>query len=522
MPGLSSYVTIVALVLAAALPFIKGGLKKHIETLLLIVCTVAAFLFFAQLRQGAAGPQKIQARIAEERAESVLRMMSTINVGVAGWYSVFASAADGKDNDYRALDLSNTRLDNYFKTAEASLKEAMRCSPDDNVLKSKLVVLLSVWKKDKGLAKSTCILLKRSKVESEKELGEVLFDVFIQHDSLGDAQYISRKVKTVRAGLPRGWYQDNALLSLYKLSGNSGDYKAFARQLESRYYSAFSTGFMALLFGCLAALTGIVVIAVQTALLARKDPQTLPDSERLGLDLSFATVYAIFVGWIATQLAIGEGLKLLPHNLFSAGGNPLGMASGSLLLYVVSMSPALALIYVIAFRPRGWNWNGALKIRWRTLTLGPIRILLSAFLAWCAIIPLVFVGSTVATALGAQGSDNPILPQIAFIAGSGNVPAIGLLFLNVACLAPFFEEIIFRGFLYSVLRMRLGVFPAVLCSALFFAGMHFDRGGVLMLFALGLVLAVTFEKTRSLLSCMVAHGLWNGGAFALTFCLYFS
>ncbi len=522
MPGLSSYVIIAVLVLVTALPFIKGRIRPHFETLLLIVCTVSTFIFFGQMMHGDARPAKVQSQISEERAESALRLMSTINIGVAKAYRVFGSLHDEKGNEHRALDVSNTGLSSYFKTAETSLKDAIQRSPDNPVLKAKLVVLLSVWGKHQDLVKSTCNLLKEARVEADRQLGEVLWRVFVQHYTSSKGSDAGKRLKIIESGISRGWYQYNAILALYKSSNESTEYDSFAKQLEDRYYRTFCLAVAAVLFGSLCAFAGIVVIVMQLGSLLHDDSPKKLEIENSGLDLSIRTVYSVFVGWITSQLAIGECLKFFPKGLLSLGGSPLGMAVFSLVSYLVTMLPALALIYLIALRPCGLNPARALKLRFRTTTLGPFKLLLAGILSWCAIIPLVLFGSFLASALGSQGSDNPVLLQIASITSSKNVLAIFVLFLTVSCMSPLCEEIIFRGFLYSVLRTRIGIFPAILLSTLIFAGIHFDRGGMLMLCALGPVLAVAFERTRSLLPSVIAHGLWNGGAFAVTLCLYFN
>ena len=56
--------------------------------------------------------------------------------------------------------------------------------------------------------------------------------------------------------------------------------------------------------------------------------------------------------------------------------------------------------------------------------------------------------------------------------------------------------------------MIVAILAAVLVSALF-ALVHFNEASLLPLFALALVLTWVFERTNSLATAMVAHGLWN-------------
>ena len=76
------------------------------------------------------------------------------------------------------------------------------------------------------------------------------------------------------------------------------------------------------------------------------------------------------------------------------------------------------------------------------------------------------------------------------------------------------EEVIFRGLLMPYLRRVLGSWWwAAVISALIFAGLHVPQqgvlGGGLQIFAIGIVLAVFFVLSRSLLAVTLAHLLFN-------------
>ena len=76
--------------------------------------------------------------------------------------------------------------------------------------------------------------------------------------------------------------------------------------------------------------------------------------------------------------------------------------------------------------------------------------------------------------------------------------------------APIFEEIGFRGLVYATLRSRMRVAPAVLLSATLFAAIHFYSGpGFVAVLWSGVVLALLYERTRSLWPCIILHALWN-------------
>jgi len=82
----------------------------------------------------------------------------------------------------------------------------------------------------------------------------------------------------------------------------------------------------------------------------------------------------------------------------------------------------------------------------------------------------------------------------------------------VAIGAPFFEELFFRGALFTSLRTRFGWgLSAVLCAAAF-ALVH-PPVNWLPIFGLGYVLSTMREMRQSLIPCFVAHFLQNALVF---------
>jgi len=88
-------------------------------------------------------------------------------------------------------------------------------------------------------------------------------------------------------------------------------------------------------------------------------------------------------------------------------------------------------------------------------------------------------------------------------------------------LAPFFEEVIFRGLLFPTLHVRFGRRAAILGSALLFAAAH-GYGLVAFLTVLwsGILWGWAYSRTGSLLPGMVAHAV-NNGLVAYTLLAFF-
>jgi len=105
---------------------------------------------------------------------------------------------------------------------------------------------------------------------------------------------------------------------------------------------------------------------------------------------------------------------------------------------------------------------------------------------------------------------SPTHPAASLIGEAASSPVIALIFVLVALMAPFFEEVFFRGVLYHALRARVGAVAAILLTGAAFAAIH-PQGplGFLPLFVLGSGFAVLLAVRKSLLPSMVAHSLNN-------------
>lgn len=81
--------------------------------------------------------------------------------------------------------------------------------------------------------------------------------------------------------------------------------------------------------------------------------------------------------------------------------------------------------------------------------------------------------------------------------------------LLVGVIAPFAEELFFRGFLYTFLRERLGIWVGAAISALIFALFHFEPVVVAVTFLLGLACVFVYERSRSLWGNILLHSMYN-------------
>lgn len=86
-------------------------------------------------------------------------------------------------------------------------------------------------------------------------------------------------------------------------------------------------------------------------------------------------------------------------------------------------------------------------------------------------------------------------------------------FIALVVLAPIFEELIFRGWLFSKLRKKLKLIPAILLTSLLFGFMHGQWNVGINVFALSLFLCGLREHTGNIYASILLHMIKNGIAF---------
>ncbi len=113
----------------------------------------------------------------------------------------------------------------------------------------------------------------------------------------------------------------------------------------------------------------------------------------------------------------------------------------------------------------------------------------------------------------AQQTNDRLTEAFLFTQNSGQL----LFSLFVVALVPALgEELFFRGVLYRFVAKRVpNIWFPVLASAAFFAAVHYNPSGLLAIFLAGILFAFFYYLTGSLLPCILAHLLYNGGQVAL-------
>ncbi|MBR3252524.1 CPBP family intramembrane metalloprotease [Candidatus Saccharibacteria bacterium] len=93
----------------------------------------------------------------------------------------------------------------------------------------------------------------------------------------------------------------------------------------------------------------------------------------------------------------------------------------------------------------------------------------------------------------------------------------GLAFVMLAVFAPIVEEIIFRGWLYGKLRVKIPKWVAILVTSLLFGLVHLQWNVGITVFSMSVVNCILREVTGTIYAGMLVHMLNNGIAFYLVY-----
>lgn len=177
---------------------------------------------------------------------------------------------------------------------------------------------------------------------------------------------------------------------------------------------------------------------------------------------------------------------------FSTGASVVLQLLGALIFVLVSFAVASM---------RGADLRLAL---WR---LGVQRFRASAWLWMLAAIGAYLLFAILYVALVGEPEQEDIAEAF------GPVPVQILLIVLAASVS---EEICFRGMLFGGLRERLPRWPAALISASVFGALHAFTGvsAVPPLIAFGVIMALLYERTGSIVPGIILHMLNNSAALA--------
>lgn len=327
----------------------------------------------------------------------------------------------------------------------------------------------------------------------------------------------------IRASLD-GWFRNQALEQLYQAQQLEPDSQSIMLASERRDLDAEIAIEKLLLTSSVTVIGGglgvilIIGLIIQRLFFAKSSPLQPTPNFNWRTPWQLQTTWEVMVFWFIAYVAMSQiflplALRLL--NIFpDSSWSSKDRAIFILIPYITAMAPMLLIFkgvlqkflplpnYLFNFKFWTWNWLG-----WG---VG----------GYIAAIPIVLIVSALnQQLLGGQGGGNPLLP---ILAEDQNDIAKLVLWMTVAIAAPFFEELLFRGFLLPSLvsgfsqRIKsnsLSTFMGILISGLGFAIAHLNLGDILPLTALGMIMGFVYTRSQNLLAPMLLHGLWNSGTF---------
>ncbi len=89
-------------------------------------------------------------------------------------------------------------------------------------------------------------------------------------------------------------------------------------------------------------------------------------------------------------------------------------------------------------------------------------------------------------------------------------------FITICVIAPLIEEMLFRGIILRGFLACYSSHTAILLSAILFALAHLNIYQIPVAFILGVFSAWLFVRTQSLWPSIIAHAIYNSGAFWMT------
>ncbi len=241
-------------------------------------------------------------------------------------------------------------------------------------------------------------------------------------------------------------------------------------------------------YGAIGLILSLVVIGILAAVLS------------LVMAAAGFGVVALLHGW---QEALDRFIALDP----SGGRNEPFVAKLSIVVSLMLYAATSAAILIAARVRGGPGWREL--IAWRSWS--PVR---GARFFWSlAVLVLLY-------SLGADAAIAHLYPTFQDLVHMPKEAKWVALFVILASVfAPITEELLFRGWLYTSLRLAIGVPAGIIVTAVLFALAHWESTHLyaLAVFPVGLALGYLRERTGSIKATMTFHAIYNGIASVLLF-----
>lgn len=211
------------------------------------------------------------------------------------------------------------------------------------------------------------------------------------------------------------------------------------------------------------------------------------------------------------------GLYILVFTVFLKGTeskmeNPedLKMSAGLVLLSSIAMLSIASIVPLILF----WRTNLVEFFGLRWLSWKSIFWIMPAFVFAMMIVGAILVAcgwqTWVQDSLGAKPQE-----AVTLVSETSDVGLLVAMAVTASIFAPITEELIFRGYLYPVVKRFTDRWFASIFSGVLFGVIHFNVMALPMLALMGVILAVIYERSGSLWVPIGCHAAFNATSVGL-------
>lgn len=191
------------------------------------------------------------------------------------------------------------------------------------------------------------------------------------------------------------------------------------------------------------------------------------------VQLAVSFIFSNYVGWI-----YGSDGKLTDYGLFTT--------------YLCSMVPIL--LFTTRYESLRYKYSTPVMSSWRGFD--PNYVLWGLLLLLCASVALSPIKAMLPTA-------------------ERSMPMGGWTLVTVCIIAPIFEEIIFRGRLFSMLHHSIAAMPSAIITAALFGVVHGDPRVMVEGFIAGMIFSSLYIRKGSIIAPILVHMCNNAIAYAL-------
>ncbi|MGK7885622.1 MAG: CPBP family glutamic-type intramembrane protease [Crocosphaera sp.] len=310
-----------------------------------------------------------------------------------------------------------------------------------------------------------------------------------------------------------GWFRNYSLNQLYQIQERKDDLIKLQKSQQEAAKQAIIKLTIIAIIPVLGGLIGVgIIILCLIQLAVKKESAILVIDERF----KWETPWTIEIPWqvlVVGFLLFGQIILPILASFLTINVAELslrGKAFYVLATYIALSLGGIGVLYlsIKSFFPLPKDWfNFNFFNNWIIWGTGGYLVAL----------PLVIIISLINQNIwDGQGGSNPLLS----LALEGqDIVVLAIFYFTAAIAAPFYEEIMFRGFLLPSLTRYFPVWGAIGISSLIFAVAHLNLSEVLPLTVLGIVLGIVYTRSRNLLSSMLLHSLWNSGTLISLFLL---